>query len=160
MSSSKFATPFFQKSPLNAGGYASGVDGMRYVSPKEPKSSPEIEPKRKIPKETIPKLKPIEMEPIPLEGIKTDLEITVPNIEISRDDKTTERIEKGAKVERFAETPEEIKAYKDYKRKCRAEGNCNTKYRDKTFLQDEYRINKNRVKGEWQKIGPEREKKS
>lgn len=38
---------------------------------------------------------------------------------------------KGAKVEKFAETPEEIAKLKAYKKKCEAEGNCNDKYDDK-----------------------------
>ena len=38
---------------------------------------------------------------------------------------------KGKKVERFAKTPEEIAKYEAYKKKCKAEGNCNDKYKDK-----------------------------
>lgn len=52
--SSKFSSPFFQKSPLTAGGYASGVDGMRYVSPKQPPTITEPKkPKRKIPEKIV-----------------------------------------------------------------------------------------------------------
>jgi len=41
---------------------------------------------------------------------------------------------KGATVERYAKTPEEIAKYKAYKKKCKAEGNCNDKYKDKITL--------------------------
>ena len=40
-------------------------------------------------------------------------------------------IKKGAKVEKFAKTPEEKAKYAAYKKKCKAEGNCNDKYKDK-----------------------------
>ena len=56
--SSKFSSSFLSKSPLLAGGYASGVDGMRYVSPKQPenKSVPSPKVKKKEKEKEIPEL--------------------------------------------------------------------------------------------------------
>ena len=53
--SSKFSSSFLSKSPLTAGGYASGVDGMRYVSPKQPPNKDITVPKAKK-KEKVPEL--------------------------------------------------------------------------------------------------------
>jgi hypothetical protein len=154
--SSPFQKSFSAKSPittspLRAGGYGSGVDGMQYVSPKQPESNilPASKPKknRKIPKKPASIIEPTGFEPI-------ELELNVDNIEIPREERTLERLEKGAEVEKRATTPEEKAKYNAYKKKCKAEGNCNTKYRDRRFYQDQERINK----GDWMNIGKEYEK--
>ena len=63
--SSPFQKSFSAKSPittspLRAGGYGSGVDGMQYVSPKQPESNilPASKPKKeeKIPPPILPKI--------------------------------------------------------------------------------------------------------
>ena len=107
---------------------------------------------RKIPKKPASIIEPIGLEPIGFEPI--ELELTVPNIEMSRDERTLERFQPGARVEKRATTPEEKAKYNAYKKKCKAEGNCNTKYRDRRFYQDQERINK----GDWMNIGKEYEK--
>ena len=65
--SSPFQKSFSAKSPittspLRAGGYGSGVDGMQYVSPKQPESNilPASKPKKeeKIPPPILPKIIP------------------------------------------------------------------------------------------------------
>ena len=164
--SSPFQKSFSAKSPittspLRAGGYGSGVDGMQYVSPKQPESNilPASKPKknRKIPQKPASVLEPIELEPIGFKPIESEL--TVGNIENSRiknfrDERTLERLQPGAEVEKRATTPEEKAKYNAYKKKCKAEGNCNTKYRDRRFYQDQERINK----GDWMNVGKEYEK--
>ena len=54
--SSKFSSSFLSKSPLLAGEYGSGVDGMRYFSPKQPASKNPAKPTVPKKKETPPKL--------------------------------------------------------------------------------------------------------
>ena len=62
--SSKFSSSFLSKSPLLAGGYASGVDGMRYVSPKQPENksvpSPKVKKKEEKPIKDITGEDPVE----------------------------------------------------------------------------------------------------
>ena len=71
--SSPFQKSFSAKSPittspLRAGGYGSGVDGMQYVSPKQPESNilPASKPKKeeKIPPPILPKIIP-DTDPTP-----------------------------------------------------------------------------------------------
>ena len=159
--SSPFQKSFSAKSPittspLRAGGYGSGVDGMQYVSPKQPESNilPASKPKKeeKIPPPILP------IVPRGNGRIYDDFG------DDSSDDgggdgnylleeQDVEDIEKGATVERFAKTPEEKAKYKAYKKKCKAEGNCNTKYRNKVFSQHQQRETINSVTGEWVNVG-------
>ena len=162
--SSPFQKSFSAKSPittspLRAGGYGSGVDGMQYVSPKQPESNilPASKPKKE---EKTPEPKPI----LPRVPGKKHPRIYDDFGDDSSDDgggdgnylleeQDVEDIEKGATVERFAKTPEEKAKYKAYKKKCKAEGNCNTKYRDKVFSQHQQRETINSVTGEWVNVG-------
>ena len=81
--SSPFQKSFSAKSPittspLRAGGYGSGVDGMQYVSPKQPESNilPASKPKKeeKIPPPILPKTDPDpDPDPIPNESLETQV---------------------------------------------------------------------------------------
>jgi len=83
--SSPFQKSFSAKSPittspLRAGGYGSGVDGMQYVSPKQPESNilpaskPKKEEKTPEPKPILPKTDPDpNPDPIPNESLETQV---------------------------------------------------------------------------------------
>jgi len=89
--SSPFQKSFSAKSPITsspfkAGGYASGVDGMRYVSPKQPVSKPVAKP----PKD---KVEPLEKISTVISELPTDEKIKSDRIEILN--QTTTRNEQG-----------------------------------------------------------------
>ena len=126
--SSPFQKSFSAKSPittspLKAGGYASGVDGMRYVSPKQPESNtlPASRPKKdKTPERE--KIKPME------ETIETN--IVTPETKI-----TTEGFPSEEKIITFRSASNERLTYKEaWKRDL--EG-VRSKYKDyKSYVAD------------------------
>ena len=93
--SSKFSSSFLSKSPLLAGGYASGVDGMRYVSPKQPEN-------KSVPS---PKVKKKEEKPIkditgenPVEEIINKIPPKLPSKKVIKEDRELKRKEPGKKI--------------------------------------------------------------
>jgi len=143
--SSKFSSPFLNKSPLAAGGYASGVDGMRYVSPKQPENKSVSSPKAKK-KEEKPERKKLEkVSTLTPEGInipETEIKVDLPNMGIINDTRTLSKTIKKL-VEKQATTPEEIAKYNQYLADVKSgKVKRNTTYDPQTTYQDQARTGK------------------
>ena len=177
--SSPFQKSFSAKSPitpspLKAGGYASGVDGMRYVSPKQPVSKPVARPGKDKDKPKREKLKTVST--LTPEGINIPdpvIETTMPNLGSIEEARVEKKKIPGIKVEKietnqkkyfksfepgFARDPEGTTNIKDYILK--KEG----KYKPKTIYQNQERTGTTldgKLVGdmsEWANVGDEYEK--
>ena len=149
--SSKFSSSFLSKSPLLAGGYASGVDGMRYVSPKQPENKSVPSPKVKK-KEERPKLEKVST--LTPEGINIP-ETKFPSVNVVTENRAKDRIVPGKTVEKFlrpedfeggAKNPEYIKKKKDLDDAV-AKG-ADAKYKDKKLRQNQSRNITNNISAE------------
>ena len=154
-------------SPLKAGGYASGVDGMRYVSPKQPVSKSVAKPGKDKDKPKREKLKTVST--LTPEGINIPdpvIETTMPNLGSIEEARVIDKIIPGKKVERKATTPAEIAKYKQYLANVKSgKIKRNTKYDSKTIYQNQERTGRTldgKLVGdmsEWANVGDEYEKK-
>ena len=162
--SSPFQKSFSDKSPITsspfkAGGYGSGVDGMRYVSPKQPVSKPVAKPGRA-------KVKPVST--LTPEGINIPdpvIEVSLPNLGDIKEVRILDKMIPGKEVERKATTPAEIAAYKKYLADVKSgKIKRNTKYDSKTIYQNQERTGETldgKLVGdmsEWANVGDEYEK--
>ena len=137
--SSKFSSPFLKKSPLAAGGYASGVDGMRYVSPKQPENKIVPEPKAKRPeRKKLEKVSTLTPEGINIP--KTEIKkVNLPNLGIINESRTITKTTKKP-VEKIATTPEEKAKYNQYLADVKSgKVKRNTTYDPQTTYQDQAR---------------------
>ena len=182
--SSPFQQKFSAKSPLN-GNYYSGVDGIKYVSPKPgvidiPQGTKKKEEKEvtKVP-ETREKLEPvvdlkssgIDTSKKPIVAEVNPAKVVLKNRKEINNKQTLERTVPGAKVEKiekdkkkylasfepgFARDREGTTTIKEYIRK--KEG----KYKDRTLYQDQkqtgFTENGETTLGDWMNVGKEYEK--
>jgi len=147
--SSKFSSSFLSKSPLLAGEYGSGVDGMRYFSPKQPASKNPAKPT--VPKKQDKTVKDITGD-VPVEEIITTEDKTIlPSEKNIDENRTNIRKVPGKEVERI-ETDQKlyIDGFKPEYERLAAEGKFegtieqfidfkNEKYKDRTFGQNQTR---------------------
>ena len=94
--SSKFSSSFLSKSPLLAGEYGSGVDGMRYFSPKQPASKNPAKPT--VPKKQDKPVKDITGDDPVEEIITTDDKTTLPSEIVVEEQRKLDRKEPGKTI--------------------------------------------------------------
>ena len=149
--SSPFQKSFSAKSPitpspLKAGGYASGVDGMRYVSPKQPVSKPVAKPgKAKV--KPVSTLTPDGINTNPKTEITTNVKF--PSKELLTQNRTKIRKEPGKAIIIETDQKKYLKSFEAGFAKDNEGFNNITDYRKnrekqnaaKKFEQDQTRIN-------------------
>ena len=153
-------------SPLKAGGYASGVDGMRYVSPKQPVSKSVAKPGKDKDKPKREKLKTaVTLTPDGINITDPVIEASLPSLGNIKQARVEENIIPGKKVEKKATTPAEIAKYKQYLANVKSgKIKRNTKYDSKTIYQNQERTGRTldgKLVGdmsEWANVGDEYEK--
>ena len=171
--SSPFQQKFSAKSPLN-GNYYSGVDGIKYVSPKPgvidiPQGTKKKEEKEvtKVP-ETREKLEPVvDLKPSEIKTSKADIvaeinpaKVVLKNRKDINNTQTLERKIKGKPVEEFAKkgTPE----YDRWLAAVKKDPSIEDKYKDRTLYQDQkqtgFITDGKKTLTDWMNVGEEYEK--
>ena len=167
---SKFSSSFLSKSPILAGEYGSGVDGMRYFSPKQPVSKNPTKPKDtkkkgETPEKERPERKKLETLPtiITPEGmvpVEPEFNIELPTLNNVKEKRIIQNTTQKP-VERQATTPAEKAKYKQYLADVESgKIERNTTYDEQTTFQNQQRTG-NTINGklnaggmsEWENVG-------